>query len=311
MKKLMLFFALGFLLLAGAYRLVDEVLAVVGDEIITLSDVKAYEKELYKFLSQKYSGKELEQKFVQERRKLLDNMIQRKLLLVKARQEGLSVEEDLKITMKNLAKQYGFSTVQELEQAMKAQGMDVEEWKRTAKENLLQQKLIQKEVEAKLSVTEGEIRDYYEAHREEFGEPARWVLRAIKVEKNEEAEARKKKIDEVLAEKGFDEAVKLSAPPFSSNGGELGELTQDEIRPEFLEAIKKTPAGALTPWLEAEDGWYKFLVEKYIPPKVKSLSQVRREIENKILAKKRQEALRKFIEELKKEIPVRILRRYP
>ncbi len=311
MKKLMLFFALGFLLLAGAYRLVDEVLAVVGDEIITLSDIKAYEKELYKFLSQKYSGKELEQKFVQERRKLLDNMIQRKLLLVKARQEGLSVEEDLKITMKNLAKQYGFSTVQELEQAMKAQGMDVEEWKRTAKENLLQQKLIQKEVEAKLSVTEGEIRDYYEAHREEFGEPARWVLRAIKVEKNEEAEARKKKIDEVLAEKGFDEAVKLSAPPFSSNGGELGELTQDEIRPEFLEAIKKTPAGALTPWLEAEDGWYKFLVEKYIPPKVKSLSQVRREIENKILAKKRQEALRKFIEELKKEIPVRILRRYP
>ncbi len=311
MKKLALSLALGSLLLAGEYKLVDEVLAVVGDEIITLSDVKAYEKELYKFLSQKYSGQELEEKFAQERKGLLDNMIQRKLLLVKARQEGLTVDEELKITMKNLAKQYGFSTVEELEQAMKAQGMDVEEWKRTAKENLLQQKLIQREVEAKISVTEGEIRDYYEAHRAEFGEPARWVLRAIKVKKGGEAEARKRKIDEVLAKKGFDEAVKLSAPPFNGNGGELGELTVDEIRPEFLGAIKKTPAGALTPWLEAEDGWYKFLVEKYIPPRFKTLSQVRKEIENKILARKRQEALKKFIEELKKEIPVRILRRYP
>ncbi len=311
MKKFILAFALGSLLLAGEYKLVDEVLAVVGDEIITLSDVKAYEKELYKFLSQKYSGKELEEKFAQERKNILDTMIQRRLLLVKARQEGLNVDEELKITMKNMAKEYGFSTVEELEKAMKAQGMDVEEWKKAARENLLQQKLIQREVDAKISLTEGEIRDYYEKHKEEFGEPARWVLRAIKVEKGPGAEEQKREIDRLLEEKGFEEAVKLSAPPFNANGGELGELTQKDIRPEFLEAIKKTPAGAYTPWIEAEDGWYKFLVEKYIPPTTKSLSQVRKEIEEKILAQKRRKALKKFIEELKKEIPVRIIRRYP
>ncbi len=311
MKKLTIFILFLSFLLAGEYKLVDEVLAVVGDEIITLSDVKAYEKELYKFLSQKYKGKELEEEFARQKKKILQNLIEKKLLLIKAKEDGINVDQDLKLTMKNMAKQYGFSTVEELERAMEAQGMNVEEWKKAAKENLMQQRLIQKEVDVKLSVTQGEIRSYYERHRDEFSQPARWGLRAIKVKKEEGAEKRKAEIDRLLMEKGFDEAVKLSDPPFNSNGGELGEVSEKEIRPEFLPYIKNTPAGKMTPWIEAEDGYYRFLVERYFPASVKPLSQVRKEIEQRILEEKRAKALKEFLEKLKKEIPVKIIRPYP
>ncbi len=311
MRKALLLFTLAGFLLAGEYKLVDEVLAVVGDEVITLSDVKNYEKELYKFLSQKYKGKELKEKFASARKKILNNLIQKKLLLIKAKEEGINVDQDLQLTMKNMAKEYGFSTVEELEKAMAAQGINVEEWKKAARENLMQQRLIQKEVDVKLSVTQGEIRSYYESHKREFSSPARWSLRAIKVNKGEGAEKKKREIDKVLETKGFDEAVKLSDPPFNSNKGELGEVSAREIRPEFLEVIKTTPAGKLTSWIEAEDGFYRFLVEKYSPPSVKPISRIRKEIEQRILEEKRAQALKKFIEKLKKEIPVKILRSYP
>ncbi len=311
MKRIIILFVLIGFLLAGEYKLVDQVLAVVGDEVITLSDVKNYEKELYKFLSQKYKGQELEEKFAQQRKKILNNLIQKKLLLIKAKEEGINVDQDLQLTMKNMAKEYGFSTVEELEKAMADQGINIEEWKKVAKENLMQQRLIQKEVDIKLSVTQGEIRSYYESHKGEFSSPARWSLRAIKVNKGEGAGKKKREIDRVLESKGFDEAVRLSDPPFNSNNGELGELSAREIRPEFLKFIKNTPAGKLTPWIEAEDGFYRFLVEKYSPPAVKPLSQVRKEIEQRILEEKRAQALKKFIEKLKKEIPVKILRPYP
>ena len=311
MKKIAGFFILLTLVFSQKYTLVDQVMAIVGNEIITLSDIKNYEQKVKKFLATKYKGKELEEVFQKERKNLLKNLIEKKLLLVKAKQEGITGEEDLKIALKNMAKQYGFSTVQELEAAMAKQGINVDEWKKDALENVIQQKLIQKEIDMNIHITEGEIRSYYEEHLEEFTTPEKWNLKAIKVEKGPEAERKKAEIDRIIREKGFEEAIKLSAPPFNTTGGSLGEVSKEELREDFLRAIKGKGKGYITPWIETDDGWYRLEVVDYKPPSVKKLNEVRKKIEKIIFNEKRTEKVKEFIKNLKKEIYVKILRNYP
>jgi len=311
MKKVLGFFILLALVFPQKYNLVDQVMAIVGNEIITLSDIKNYEQKVKKFLATKYKGKELEEIFQKERKNLLKNLIEKKLLLVKAKEEGITGEEDLKIALKNMAKQYGFSTVQELEAAMAKQGINVDEWKKDALENIIQQKLIQKEIDMNIHITEGEIRSYYEEHMSEFTTPEKWELKAIKVEDGPGANRKKIEIDRVIKEKGFEEAIKLSDPPFNTTGGSLGEVTREELREEFLKAVNGKGTGYITPWIETSDGWYRLEIVNYTPPKVKKLNDVRKKIENIILGQKRTERVKEFIKKLKNEIYVKVLRNYP
>lgn len=312
MKKVLGFFILLALVLPQKYNLVDQVMAIVGNEIITLSDIKSYEQKVKKFLATKYKGKELEEVFQKERKNLLKNLIEKKLLLVKAKEEGITGEEDLKIALKNMAKQYGFSTVQELEAAMAKQGINVDEWKKDALQNIIQQKLIQKEIDMNIRITEGEVRSYYEEHLSEFTTPEKWELKAIKIENGPGADSKKIEIDRIIKEKGFKEAIKLSAPPFNTTGGSLGEVTKEELREEFLKAVNgKKEKGYITPWIETSDGWYRLEIVNYIPPKVKKLNDVRKKIENIIFRQKREERVKEFIKKLKEEIYVKILRNYP
>ncbi|MCD6455108.1 MAG: peptidyl-prolyl cis-trans isomerase [Candidatus Aminicenantes bacterium] len=311
MKKLLGIIFIAALIFAQNYELVDEVVAIVGDEVITLSEVKEYENKIKQFLATRYKGAQLEEIFQQERAKLLDNLIDQKLLLVKAKQEGITADEDLKIAMKNMASQYGFSTIQELEAAMAKQGINVDEWKKDALKNLIQQKLIQKEIDMNIKVTEGEIRSYYEEHINEYTTPASWELRVIKIEKSPEAKKKKAEVDRIIQEKGFEEATKLSAPPFNENGGFLGKVSKEEIRKEFLEAIKGKSDGYISPWIDTPDGWFKLKIEKYHPSFIKKLKDVRKDIEKKIFNQKRQEKVKEFVEQLRKEIYVKVIRKYP
>ncbi len=310
MRKIAAFLSLLAFLISGNYVLVDEVMAIVGNKVITLSEVKKYDDQLRKFLSTKYKGREFEKIYRSERKRVLDNLIDKKLMLEKAKEEGINADEELKIAMKNMARQYKYSTVKELENAMAKQGINIEEWKENAKENILQQKLVQKEIDLNIKVTEGEIRSYYESHRDEFSTQNRWELKALKIEKGKEFEEKKAKIDKLLKEKGFEEAVRLSAPPFNSTGGKLGNVSKEELRPEFLNGIREKKDGEITGWIETEDGWYRLKVVRFFPSKTEKLEEVRNKIEKKIFSQKRKKKIKEFIEKLRKEIYVKVLRNY-
>ncbi len=316
MRKVIISLLLTAILFPQEFKVVDEVLAIVGDEIITLSEVKAYEAQILKALATRYKGEELQAAFQEARKRILEDLINQKVLLNKAMEEGLKVEEELKIVLRNMAKEYGFSSPEDLIKEMRKEGIDFEQWKEQAKKTLLQQKLIQRDVESKISITEGQIRTYYKEHIKNFTEPAKLVLKAIFISKTGKSEAeiedRKAKIDKALTEKDFSAvASELSDEPLKSKKGDLGEMEEAHLSEPLRKALKKMKEGEISPWVETENGWYRLLVVKRTPAKVKPLSQVRQQIHKLLFQQKRERLLREYIEQIKKKTYIKILRKYP
>ncbi len=316
MRKLVFSLILVSLLLPQKFRVVDEVLAIVGDEIITLSEVKAYEANLIKYLQSRYSGEQLKKAIEEARKHVLDDLIDQKVLLNKAKEEGITVDEELKMVLQNMAKEYGFSGVDELIVEMEKEGIDFEQWKEQAKKSLMQQKLIQRDVESKIRVTEGQIRTYYEQHKDEFTEPAKVVLKAIFLSAQGRSEQQLRqlaeKVDEALKQKSFEEvAAELSDEPLRSRKGDLGEMNEAHLSQEFRKVIKATPKGEVTDWVKTDKGWYKFKVIKKIPERVIPLSKVREKIQRKLFQQQRDKLLKEYIQEIKKQTFIKILRHYP
>ena len=82
MKKLRVVVVLGLVwlgfALAWGEEVVEEIVAIVNDDIITLSDYKNQHEALYQMLRAQFQGEEFQQHYRHERKKLLEMMINNK-----------------------------------------------------------------------------------------------------------------------------------------------------------------------------------------------------------------------------------------
>jgi parvulin-like peptidyl-prolyl isomerase len=121
-------------------QLIEEIYAVVNDEIITYSELFNAKQQLINELRTKYKGKEFEEALKNNKQKLLDRIIEYKLILSKAKEKKYDVENDIKVIIKEIKKQNNFATDKELEEALKSQGLTMAKFKEQQKINRIQQK---------------------------------------------------------------------------------------------------------------------------------------------------------------------------
>ena len=167
-------------------------------------------------------------------------------------------------------------TQEEFDKQLKARGITVDDLKRDIRRSLTKTKLMNKEIQSKINITDAEITAYYAAHKAEFNliEP-RYNLLQIAVlagpaqqtanlqsnKANSEADA-KKKIQTLHSrvESGEDfGAVAMNFSEnknFASNGGDMGFIPETQLRenPEVYNAVSKLKPGQITDIIPAVDG---------------------------------------------------------
>src|SRR6185436_2223452 len=85
-----------------AATVVEEIIARVGNDIITKSDYDRETNRLRGEMSRRLQGKELETAMADGQSKLLDFMINQKLLEQKAKDLDINVDEDIKAAVAHL-----------------------------------------------------------------------------------------------------------------------------------------------------------------------------------------------------------------
>lgn len=144
--------------------------------------------------------------------------------------------------------------------------------------------------EDKVSVAEGEIADYYEYNPERFKEQrqvkARHILFKVSPDESKEAEAAiKDKALEILkrAQHGeeFSELAKKYSQDTSnaSKGGDLGYFKKDQMIKPFEELAFSLKKGEVGGPVRTQFGWHLIKVEDIKEEKVKTLDEVREQIE--------------------------------
>ena len=160
----------------GELQVVDEVIAQVNDDIITLSSLRSEIKQRIEALKQNgMTEKQATDEVGKHRNDLIATLINEKLLLQKGKELELSdkVEAEVNRRMLDVAKEQGIPTMEKLYEAMRQSGVSPDEMRATLRAEIMKQAVLEQEVDAKLffGFTLAELHAYFDAHKDKFRKP--------------------------------------------------------------------------------------------------------------------------------------------
>jgi peptidyl-prolyl cis-trans isomerase C len=267
--------------------------ATVNGEVITRADFEAE-------LSRELQGMEGEAPHTPEQIEpyklaLMETLVERAVLLQTAKQAQVTVTpEEVDRRVLALASEYPAESFE----AALAQGQTTRtELERKTKEQLTIEKLFDTQVYARVAVTEDAIRRYFDELVDEFSEPEQVRASQIVVKGLDDA---KKLQQQLYAGKKFpDLARRYSLGPEAKVGGDLGFFPRGVMPPQFDEVAFKLPVGQVSDVVSTEYGFHLFKVMEKKPARKHELSEVRGEIEKRMLAELREKAQKEYVKTLK------------
>ncbi|HTK95599.1 MAG TPA: SurA N-terminal domain-containing protein, partial [Terriglobales bacterium] len=97
---------------------------------------------------------------------ILDVLIQRAIELQRAEKMGLvSTDDEVESKLNEMKSAY---TEEKFQEELKKQGQNLDDLKRDIRDNLTIQKLLNKEVNSKITISETDLTNYYNSHKAEF-----------------------------------------------------------------------------------------------------------------------------------------------
>ncbi|MFQ5431809.1 MAG: peptidylprolyl isomerase, partial [Nitrospinota bacterium] len=212
-------------------------------------------------------------------------------------------------TAERFRKRVGASEEQ-FKELLAAEGMTMERYREMLKDQLLSRKVISREVQSQVKLTEDDITEYYEKQSEEFKTAPIIRARHILLVVNEDAgEARETAVlneirrirQEIIDGLDFAEAAKkYSEGPSGPNGGGLGEVKPGMMVKPFEEAAFSLKPGEVSGPVRTRFGYHLIKVDSKKESKLRPLEEVRNEVEKRIYQKIVTEVRDDWIKRIKK-----------
>jgi len=299
-------------------EIVDRIVAVVNDDIITLFElnraIKPYEDKIHAL---GYSEEKERRMLFKVREGVLNQLIDKKIEDQQIKRSNIKIsEEQIDQTIERI-KEKNFFSDEDLRLALAKDGLTMEAYRNKIKEEILRTRLISLEVKSKIVITEEDIAAYYEKHLDMYGGKQKYHLRNILIiiptfaDENEKLEIRAK-IDEILNELNAGESFETMARDYSESstapeGGDLGLFELDSLSPHLQKTIKGMKSGEFTPVLETDQGYQIFFLQEILKTPGKSLEDVSPEIQRILFEENADKKYQEWIEGLRKQSAIKII----
>lgn len=226
-------------LVSSERTLLDRVVAVVNDEVITASDVNS--------AAQGQPGDGLDTQAIKTQ--VLDQLIQESLISQEVEKAAIVVTEPkVDAAIQDILRQNGM-TEEQLMQALSTRGMSEGAYRSEVKDQLERLEVINMKVRAKVSIPDAAVREAYEAQIRKEGKQTLVSIRhlffawtaeandAVKGQKLALAQAARKRV--TGGEPFHLVAMEVSEGPTAKDGGSLGEIQEDALMPELSSTVKE------------------------------------------------------------------------
>ena len=310
----------------GELRVVDEVIAQVNDDVITLSMLKRETKERIDALKQGgMSEQEASAEVAKRQPELIATLVNETLLLQKGKELDLSndVEAEVNRRMLEVAKEQGIPTIEKLEAAMRESGVDPAATRQTLRTEIMKQAVIQQEVDRKLffGLSPDELKKYFQEHQDKFRKPESVTISEIYLSsagKNEaDVKARATELVNQLRSGADFGALAAANSEREINGvrtgpankGKVGTFETPNLREDIANSIRNVKVGGFSDPLRGADGYQIFRVDERTAASTTSTfneNQVREAITIERGAKAREE----YLEKMRNESYIKISENY-
>ncbi len=258
----------------GGPEVVDRVVAVVGDSVLLQSEVQL---ELLRALQDEKGTVDT----AAVRKRVIDQQIDELVMLQAAVRDSLTAapgDVQRAIDQDVAQRQQAFGGQPQFEAALAREGLTMTEFRQMLSKQYARTLVIQQYMNRRRqssdppTVTEEEIRDYFESHKAQLGDkPATISFRQIVLAPKPADSARAaalQKASMILGElrKGADFATLAKRysddPGTKEQGGDLGWFKRGQMLPAFENAAFSLPPGAVSGVVETTYGFHIIKVEK-------------------------------------------------
>lgn len=297
---------------------VDRIVAVVNDEIITLSDLQKAMAVFEKQIQAKGGLSNEDRKAVyQLREKMLDKLVDEKLTDQEITRLQLKVtEKEIDDAIEQI-KSRNYLTDEQLRAALSQEGLTLESYREDLKKELLRPRLINYQVKSKIIITDEDIKAYYEAHKEKYAGFRKYHIWHLvqrptgfgsdekqKIETNIETVAGELKNGAHIK----DVVKKFSEGSSDQSGGDLGLYLLDELSPLLKKNISGLAQGEYTDVIETPNGFQLFYLEEIVDFPAKKIEDVSPEISEKLYSEVVDEKFKSWLKGLREKSHIKIIK---
>jgi peptidyl-prolyl cis-trans isomerase SurA len=315
MKRIVFVILTGLLLAAlpAGAQVVSRIAAVVNDEVITTAQL---DQEVDRQLTAEAKAQDLTEEMRRKlREEVLPLVIEETLVSQRARKLGIHVsDEEVDRAIEDVLKQNGIGSEQ-LAEALAAQGLTMAAYRVNLGRQLLNFKLVGREIRSETEVTNQELRNYFQEHLEDYREPPFIRLSRISfffapgIGSSRIADLRTRSQEALQRLRGgesFDDVVSAYTGDKGGEGGPMGTFGEGELAEPFISAVAGLTVGQVSDVVETPQGFHILRLDEKNPGRIPAFEEVRDRISSMILERKRKEAISGWTEKLKKEAHIEV-----
>ncbi|TAL26063.1 MAG: hypothetical protein EPN94_03945 [Nitrospirae bacterium] len=292
--------------------LLDRVVAVVNQEVITWSD-------LYKAMEFEASDKMKELKD-EDKRKIfkenegvfLESLIDMKLQLQAAKQLGIeATADDVNSAIADIRKKYSLDEPALIE-SLKKEGFTFDEYKKKIAEQMILSRIVTHQVKSKIVVSESDIEKQMGENKGILADGEAYRIRQIFFKKTDAGADRKaieQKAEGILKQLKAGEdfaalAKQYSEDPSRKAGGDLGFVKKRYMAKEFIDVISRLKAGEVSQPFWTDRGLHIIRLEE--KSEKHSEAELKESIRNKLIEKYSSEKYKSWLRGLRENAYIEI-----
>ena len=294
-------------------EVVDRIVAVVNDDVITLSELNEEGSSYFQALIKQAPTDQLQTEMQKLRQEVLSHLIDQRLIEQQAAKLEIKIsDEEVEQTIDTMLAENN-ATREDLKQDLASKGISDEQYRRQLKGQILQSRVVNRDIRSKIVVNDEMVNQFYKENYTQAGATGGYHILQMGFlwgEKHKQktaeaakqaAEAAKKELDGGKDFTGVARAV--SDLPSKEDGGDIGTFQANELAPAMKDTVLAMKAGETSDIIETPDG---FMIIKLIstPNGVETTSatpppEIKKEIAAKLYKQEGEQLFKKWITALR------------
>lgn len=297
---------------------VDRIVAIVNQDIITLSELTKATAPYEKMVKEKKYPPEQEQQLVFKIRKdAIERLVEKALTDQEVKKYGITVSDKELDSSVERFKEQGALNDEDFRKALAKEGMTPEGFREETRGRILRSKLVNAMVKSKIVITEEDIKKYHEKTTGTKDDGKMHHLFHILKSYDNKADSAggvspKEEMDQILSRlkngEDFSVVAKLkSESPTAESGGDLGLFNIGDLSTEIKGAVEKLSPGEFSDVVQTSQGYQIFFLKEIVDGQSKSYADSSSEIEEKLYNEIIEEKFKTWLDGLKEKSYIKII----
>jgi peptidyl-prolyl cis-trans isomerase SurA len=294
---------------------IDRVAAIVNGEVVTLQELIARAGEELRTASSEPEDRR-EQAVGRALRRAFEVVIADRLLSSQAKELGFeATEAQIDQAVEEVKKNNHFDD-ESLKQALASQGMSMAEWRSQLRREFEAFNVLRYRVRSRVKISEEDLKNYYQAHRNEFAGEEQVHVRHIFLplpENASDAEVAKvraqgeKVVQRLKTGEDFAKIARdVSKGPGADDGGDLGWLARGTIQKSLEDVAFALSDGQVSDLVRAGPGLHVFKVEARKTSGGKTFEEARQEIQDRLTNEQAETYRQQYLTELRRDAVIEL-----